>query len=155
MAKLKASVNDLTKADVQKPQKAFADISNKAALMGGVVALGIGKAVSSFADFDAAMSAASAATGAAGAEMEQLRDLAIKAGQDTQFSATEAAQGITEMAKAGVAAKDIMGGGLAGALDLAAAGQIDVGRASEIAATALNQFQLQGKDLPHVANLRR
>ena len=35
-----------------------------------------------------------------------------------------------ELAKAGVSAKDILAGGLAGALDLAAAGTLDVGRAA-------------------------
>jgi TP901 family phage tail tape measure protein len=65
--------------------------------------------------------------------MGQLRDAAIKAGADTQYSATEAADAITEMAKAGVSAKDIMGGGLKGALSLAAAGQLDVADAAGIA----------------------
>lgn len=151
--KVKSSVDDLTKADLQKPQKAFDGLSKKAALMGGVVALGVGKAVSAFADFDQAMSAAGAATGAAGDELGKLRDLAVKAGQDTQFSATEAARGITEMAKAGVSAADILNGGLKGGLDLAAAGQLDVAQASEIAATALNQFGLKGSDVSHVADL--
>jgi TP901 family phage tail tape measure protein len=56
------------------------------------------------------------------------------------------------MAKAGVNTKDILSGGLSGALDLAAAGQLEVGRASEIAATAMNQFQLEGKDIPRIAD---
>jgi len=130
------------------------DMIGKGLLVGGAaIGAGLGLAVSKFADFDAAMSAAAAASGATGASLGALRDLAIKAGADTQYSATEAAQGITEMAKAGVSAKDIMGGGLTGALSLAAAGQLEVGRASEIAATALNQFNLKGSDLPHVADL--
>jgi TP901 family phage tail tape measure protein len=46
-----------------------------------------------------------------------------------------------------------MGGGLKGALSLAAAGQIDVAEAAGIASTAMTQFSLAGKDLPHVADL--
>jgi TP901 family phage tail tape measure protein len=153
MASAKRSVDDLTKADVNKPAKSFDSLATKAAFAGGAIALGIGKAISSFAEFDATMSAAAAATGSTGTELQALRDAAVKAGADTQFSATEAAQGITEMAKAGVSAKDILGGGLTGALNLAAAGQLSVGDASEIAATALNQFNLQGKDVSHVADL--
>ena len=85
--------------------------------------------------------------------MESLRQLAITLGKDTQFSATEAAQGVTELAKAGVEAGDIMGGGLKGALDLAAAGQLDVAEAAETAATAMTMFKLSGKDVPHIADL--
>jgi TP901 family phage tail tape measure protein len=90
---------------------------------------------------------------ATGDSLSGLRDLAIDMGAKTQFSATEAAQGITEMAKAGVSTADIMGGGLKGALDLAAAGQLGVGRAGEIAATAMNQFGLSGNQVSHVADL--
>jgi TP901 family phage tail tape measure protein len=151
--KVKASVDDLTKSDLKKPQAAFDGLSTKAALAGGAVALGVGKAIKSFADFDQQMSAVRAALPDAASKMGDLRDLAVKLGQDTQFSATEAAQGITEMAKAGVSAGDILNGGLKGGLDLAAAGQLDVARASEIAATALNQFNLEGRDVSHVADL--
>jgi len=90
---------------------------------------------------------------ATGASLGALRAAAIKAGADTQFSATEAADAITAMGKAGVSTKDILSGGLTGALSLAAAGELDVGQAAEIAATAMNQFGLEGKDIPHIADL--
>jgi TP901 family phage tail tape measure protein len=122
-------------------------------ITGGVMAAGIGLAVKTFADFDAAMSQAQAGTMATGSSLASLRQAAIDAGAATQFSATEAAQAITAMGKAGVSTKDILGGGLTGALDLAAAGQLDVATAAEIAATAMNQFGLAGKDIPHVADL--
>jgi TP901 family phage tail tape measure protein len=69
------------------------------------------------------------------------------------FSATEAAGAIENLAKAGVSTKDILGGGLKGALNLAAAGQLAVGDAAEIAATAMTQFGLSGKEVPHIADL--
>jgi hypothetical protein len=103
--------------------------------------------------FDSAMSQVQAASQASAATMGQLRDVAIKAGADTQYSAVEAAQGITEMAKAGVSAADIMKGGLAGALNLAAAGQISVADAAETGATALSVFRLEGNKMSHVADL--
>ena len=62
-------------------------------------------------------------------------------------------QGVTALLKAGVAAKDVLAGGLSGALDLAAAGQMDVASAAETTATALNQFNLQGNQASHVADL--
>ncbi|MGH2165501.1 phage tail tape measure protein, partial [Enterococcus faecalis] len=65
----------------------------------------------------------------------------------------EAAGAIDELAKAGISTKDILGGGLKGALSLAAAGQMEVGDAAEIAATAMTQFGLKGSDVGHVADL--
>lgn len=136
-----------------KHRRAFNDVSDGALKVG--VALGaVGvAAVASFAKFDQAMSRAAAGTGAAGTAMTALRQAALDAGKNTAYSATEAADAITAMGKAGVKTRDILGGGLAGALDLAAAGQLEVGQAAEIAATAMTQFQLKGKDLGHVADL--
>ena len=57
------------------------------------------------------------------------------------------------MAKAGLSARDILAGGLTGALDLAAAGGLGVAEAAGIAATTLQQFQLDGEEATHVADL--
>jgi len=142
-------------ADVTgKKAKSGFDIASKGALlMGGAVVAGLGLAVSKSMDFEKSMSAVQAATQASASTLGDLREAAMRAGADTQYSATEAADAITEMAKAGVSAKDIMGGGLAGALDLAAAGQLEVADAAGIAAVAMTQFNLSGEDLPHVADL--
>lgn len=121
--------------------------------VGAAAGAGVGIAVKSFAEFERAMSAAEAATQATGAELKSLKDAAIDAGASTQYSATEAAEAITAMGKAGVSTGDILGGGLQGALDLAAAGQLEVGQAAEMAATALTQFGMAGEDIPHVADL--
>lgn len=104
-------------------------------------------------DFEKSMSAVSAATHASSKDMEQLRQAALKAGKDTQYSATEAADAITELSKAGVGTADVLGGALDGALDLAAAGQLDVAEAAETAASAMTQFGLKGNKVPHIADL--
>lgn len=130
------------------------DLAGKGALiMGGAIAGGMAMAISKSMEFEKSMSAVKAATGAAAGTLGELRDAAMKAGADTQYSATEAADAITEMSKAGVSAKDIMGGGLKGALSLAAAGQLEVADAAGIASVAMTQFNLSGEDLPHVADL--
>jgi TP901 family phage tail tape measure protein len=124
------------------------------AAVAGIALVGMaGAAVKLSMDYEKAMSAVGAATRASAAEMEQLREATLQAGKDTQYSATKAAEATTELAKAGVATADILGGGLDGALDLAAAGQLDVAEAAETAASAMVQFKLKGKDLPHVADL--
>jgi TP901 family phage tail tape measure protein len=153
MRKAKASVDDVTKAASPTKAEAFGKLADKAALAGVGIATAVGVAVKRFADFDAAMSAVQANSGATGAELDSLREAAIELGAASQFSATEAAQGINEMSKAGVEAGDILGGGLKGALDLAAAGQISVASAAETAATAMTQFNLEGNQVPHIADL--
>jgi TP901 family phage tail tape measure protein len=128
-------------------------IADQAAVAGVALVGMAGAAVKLGMDYEKAMSGVAAATKASAAEMEQLRQATLQAGKDTQYSATKAAQATTELAKAGVTTADILGGGLDGALDLAAAGQLDVAEAAETAASAMVQFKLKGKDLPHVADL--
>lgn len=143
-------------AAADKAQKRFdavGDAGRSLATVGLAMAAGVGVAVKAYADFDKQMSKVQAATHATTGDMQQLREAAINAGADTAFSAKEAGQAIEELSKAGVSTKDILGGGLNGALSLAAAGELEVGKAAEIAATALTQFKLGGKDIPHVADL--
>ena len=119
--------------------------------LAGVAAFGL--VVAKYAEFDAAMSDVQAATHESAASMGALREAALQAGADTQYSATEAANAVGELAKAGVSTSNILSGGLKGSLDLAAAGQLDVASAAEIASTALTQFKLNGSDVGHVADL--
>lgn len=125
------------------------------ALAGGAlaVAAGLGASVSAAADFEKQMSSIKAVSGATGAEMATLQGLALDLGKSTSFSASEAAAGIEELIKAGVSIGDVMGGGAAAALDLAAAGGVKVAEAAEIASNAMNQFGLKGADMAHVSNV--
>ena len=66
--------------------------------------------VAQYANFDEAMSSVQAATLESAENMAVLREAAIEAGADTQYSATEAAGAIEELAKAGVSTSDILGG---------------------------------------------
>lgn len=123
------------------------------AIAGGAMVGFAGLAVSRFADFDQAMSNVQAATGETAKNMEALRAAALAAGAETVYSATEAAAAIEELSKAGVATADILGGGLSGALNLAASDNIAVAEAAEIAASAMTQFKLSGQDVGHIADL--
>ncbi|WP_396657104.1 phage tail tape measure protein [Microbacterium oxydans] len=134
-------------------RQAFNMLGTAGVAMGAAIAAGIGVAVSRFAEFDQAMSFVAATGEDARGSLDELRQAALDAGADTVFSATEAANAIEEMAKAGLSAKDILGGGLTGALDLAAAGGLGVADAAGIAATALKTFNLEGSDMSHVADL--
>ena len=120
----------------------------------GTALLGIaGAAVATAAKFDKQMSEVGAVANATAGEMDQLRQAAIDAGQATVFSATEAAQAEAELAKAGIATADILGGALAGSLSLAAAGSLDLATAAEISASAMNTFGLEGAEVEHIADV--
>lgn len=112
----------------------------------------IGGAVTKSADFEARMSSIKAVTGSSADVMKQFHDAAIKAVADTAFSATEAADAIEELSKAGVSTKDILNGGLTGALNLATAGELDLKEAAEIASTALNAFKRDNLSVVDAAN---
>lgn len=141
------------KAALADQQQAFNTIGRSALAFGAVAAAGVALAISKFADFDAAMSSVKASTQESAGNMALLRDAAIEAGGSTVFTATEAAGAIEELGKAGLTTKEILNGGLNGALDLAAAGGIGVAEAASTAAVAMKQFNLEGSDLPHVADL--
>lgn len=119
----------------------------------GVAATALGvAAVKMAADFDASMSTVQANTGASADEMNQLRQAAIDAGADTIYSATESADAINELGKAGLSTSDILSGGLSGALNLAASDGMAVGDAAELMATTLKQFNLTGAQSSQVAD---
>lgn len=125
----------------------------KVGLATGALAAAVGiAAVKSFADFDAQMSVVQANTGATGDELNKLRDAALDAGQRTVYSASQSADAINELAKAGMSTADILNGGLNGALDLAASDGMAVSDAAELMASTLAQFNLTGKDATKVAD---
>lgn len=138
---------------LEKQHQAFEKVGASITTIGVAAAAAVAIAVKSFADFDAQMSQVQSLSHATASEMDQLRNAALTMGQGIGFSATQVADAETELVKAGISVKDILGGGLKGALSLAAAGQIEVGRATEIAASAMTQFGLKGKDVPHIADL--
>lgn len=140
-------------AAMEKHKAAIDKVSHSATLIGAGLLAGVAAVVLTTAKFDKAMSAVSATGDDARSNIDELRKAAIDMGAQTAFSATEAAQGIENLLKAGVSAKDVLGGGLKGALDLAAAGNLEVGDAAEIAATAMTQFNLTGAQVPHIADL--
>ena len=116
-----------------------------------VAAFGVG-AVKMAADFDQQMSTVQANTGATSAQMDQLRAAAIEAGASTVYSASDSADAINDLGKAGMSVTDILTGGLTGALNLAASDGMAVGDAAEYMANALSMFHLKGSQASQVAD---
>ena len=116
-----------------------------------VAAFGVA-AVKMAADFDQQMSTVQASTGATSAQMDQLRAAAIEAGASTVYSASDSADAINDLGKAGMSVTDILTGGLTGALNLAASDGMAVGDAAEYMANALSMFHLKGSQASQVAD---
>ena len=92
--------------------------------------------------------------GATADEMERVREQAVLLGRDITLpgvAAGDAAEAMSLLARAGLEVEDSIAGAR-GVLQLAAAAQIDNATATELAASALNAFQLAGEDAVHVAD---
>lgn len=105
------------------------------------------------ADFDQALAKVSALGGEYAENIGQIAEVTKTVGIQFGFTAVQSVQAVEALAKAGVAVEDILGGGLEGALTLAAAGTLDVATAAEAAAKAMVQFGLSGQDVTHIADL--
>ncbi|WP_132048714.1 phage tail tape measure protein [Curtobacterium sp. PhB136] len=119
---------------------------------GAAAVAAVGLVVKSAADFDAQMSKVQAATNATASEMDKFRNQALTAGASFGYTAEQVTEAQIELGKAGLATKDILGGGLNGVLALAASDNVELGKATQIAAVAMKQFGLSGKDVPHIAD---
>lgn len=130
------------------------DTFGKSLLGIGAVALaGFGVAVKASADFERVMSGVEAVLAPTTAEMEALRKKTLQLGQDTIFSAKDVAEGMESMAKAGLSAEEMIGGAADAAVNLAAAaGNMNLDRAAEIAANAMRQFNIPASDMVQVAD---
>jgi TP901 family phage tail tape measure protein len=140
-------------AKLAAQREAFGAVGRSALAVGVLAVAGVAIAIKKFAEFDQAMSSVAAVTQETTDNMQLLRAAALDAGGRTIFTATEAANAIEQLGKAGLSTADILGGALEGALSLAATEQMDVARAAEITATTLKQYGLAGTDAAHVADV--
>jgi TP901 family phage tail tape measure protein len=117
--------------------------------IGGAAAIAIGtslgRVVDQAADFEFGLAEVKNIAGATASEMNVLRDAAFEAGLKTQFSPTQAVEGLRNLSAAGFKASK-SAELLERSLILAQAGQISVGQATASVATAIKLFNLQGKE---------
>lgn len=114
---------------------------------------GVGAASTVMANnFNDAMSQAAGALDKPMSEMEDLRQLAIQTGQYTVFSATDAGNAITELAKGGLTEADIKAGALKTTMDLAASSGMDLGEAANVVVQAMGAFGLSANESAEAAN---
>ena len=140
---------DVVKARVSEVQK----LGRRMAAVGGAGVAGFGAAIKTAADFEQQMSGVYAVANANEQQMEQLRQKALDLGKDTVYSASEAANALEELVKAGISVDDAINGAADAAVALAAAGGVSIPEAATIAANAMNQFELSAKQMPKVADI--
>lgn len=100
------------------------------------------------AGFEAGMARVKALTGATGAEFKALGDLAREMGKTTVFTARQSAEAMQFFALAGFETNEIMKA-MKPTLDLAAAGQIEIAEAADIAAKVMGGMGIAAEDLGH------
>lgn len=97
-----------------------------------VVAAAVGLAVVPFMQFEQKMARVKALSGATGKDFDALRVKALELGRTTVFSATQSADAMSYFALQGFKAREIIGA-MPATLNLAAAGQIGLAEAADIA----------------------
>lgn len=101
------------------------------------------------AKFDYEIQRVAAITGNAAGSFDLLRDAALKGGASTQFTAQQAGEALRFLAQAGLSATQATQA-LPGALQLAAAGNLDLAQAADIATNILTGYNFQVSELGRV-----
>lgn len=146
--RIQLDTSDLGKAEVSLRQ------AGRGLLGVGAAALaGFGVAVGASARFEQQLSHIQAVTGATDSAIDQLRQTALKLGTDTAFGASEVAGAFVELSKAGLQVEDIIRGAGDAVVQLAAAGDLPIARAAEIAVNAMQTFNIKAENMVHVSDL--
>lgn len=126
------------------------------AFLAGAVAVAVfAKAVQSAAGLEQELNVFQATANATASEMERVSAEARILGADITLpsvGAKDAAEAMTDLAKAGLDVQDSLDGAR-GTLQLATAAQISNAESTELVASALNSFSLQGTEATRVADL--
>lgn len=109
------------------------------------VSFGLADTISTYKDFEAAMSQVQAISGATGSQLDRLTAKAKEMGSTTKFTATESAEAFNYMAMAGWKTEDMLNG-IEGILSLAAASGEDLATTSDIVTDALTAFNMKASE---------
>ena len=120
----------------------------------GVLGVGIGlaAAVRTLANFSQEMATVRAITAATEVQFAMLRDTAKTLGATTRFSATQAAEGMVFLARAGFNTAEVLES-VDDVLNLAVAGALALGRAADIASNVLQGFRLEAVETTRVVDV--
>lgn len=116
------------------------------------ITLGIGAGIRLLADFSQEMSTVQAITQATDQDFQRLNARAQELGSTTRFSATQAAEGMVFLARAGFEANEVFET-IDDTLQLAQAGALELGRAADIASNVLTGFRLETDQASRVVDV--
>ena len=136
---------------IQNMGNSIADVGTKLTTWTAPLAAVGGYGLKVYGKFDDAMAEIEARTGATADEMERVRDVAMQMGQETSYSATEAAEGMLQLLSSGYDLEQTFAA-LPAVLDAAAAGGMDLGYTADVVTDALAMFGLEADDAERVAN---
>lgn len=122
----------------------------KAAIAGIGLAVFFGSIIKTGAKFEQTMAGVKGVTGATAKEFKALTGIAKKLGETTEFTATQAAEGLKFLTMAGFEVEKAIAA-LPGTLNLATAGQLELGEAADITTNALTAMRL-GVDQLNMVN---
>lgn len=115
--------------------------------------VGMGVAIAKTAgDFESSMNQLQINANATTKQLGEMRKEALKIGQDTTKSASEAANAMNILAKAGMDATTILRGGASATVSLAEATGSELDPAAAAITDTLQQFKMTAKDLPYIIN---
>lgn len=132
--------------------KGMSVLNTAAAATGVAVVAAVGASVKAAANFEQSMAKVKAISGATDGEFKQLTDTAKYLGETTQFSASQAADGLAFLSLAGFKAQDSINA-MPAVLNLAAAGAIDLGTAADISSNIMTGFGIAAKDTGVAADI--
>lgn len=121
--------------------------------VGGAALRGMASIMSPSMGLNTQMSAVGAIAGIekTSEEFKQLRNLASELGSTTQFTSTQAAQGMRFLAMTGFEAKEILAS-MPSVLDLAKAGDTELATTADIASNIMSAFGLEASQMGMVAD---
>lgn len=120
--------------------------------LGAAAGIALTSSTRLIANFEQSMSTVQAVTNATAEEFEALTKRARELGSTTRFTASQAAGGMIELARAGFSVDEVMGS-IEGTLQLAQAGALDLSRASEITAGTLRGMRLDVSETSRVVDV--
>ncbi|QDV26940.1 phage tail tape measure protein [Aureliella helgolandensis] len=149
-------LRDQVSAGLKKTERNFAKFGRSFATAGLALGAAAGgplvRVMQVFGGFDAAMARVSAITNGTTDELAKLRAEAKRLGATTQFSATQAAEGMVFLGMAGFNTQQVLAG-IGPVLNVAAAGMLELGRAADIVSDATTAFGLAAEDTGRVADV--
>lgn len=157
IARLKLDTSEYEKGIAEETGQTESKFSK---LKGAIAGLGIGaafgkmakEAVTTGATFDSAVSQIAATLGTTADKVDNLREKALQMGSETNFTATQAAEGLNILAMSGFEAEESISM-IEDVLHLAAAGSMDMANAAGYISGAMKGFNDETKDSAYYANL--